>query len=222
MYRMTQGERLRQARIEAGFQDGTEAARRFGWTVPTYLSHENGTRGFRADKAQDYARAFKVAPEWLMFGAGEGKRPALPVPAGDVEDELVPVYNVAASAGPGALIDWHEEVVERLAFPPGYLRHITSANPKYLAIISVKGRSMEPTLREDDVVMIDTAKRDLSFEGIFVIRDGGQSMLVKRISRASRRGFVMLVSDNRDHPPVERALDDIEVIGKVIWAGVKM
>jgi hypothetical protein len=73
------------------------------------------------------------------------------------------------------LIDWHEEVVERLAFPPGYLRHITSANPKYLAIISVKGRSMEPTLREDDVVMIDTAKRDLSFEGIFVIRDGGQS-----------------------------------------------
>jgi phage repressor protein C with HTH and peptisase S24 domain len=137
-------------------------------------------------------------------------------------DDLVPVYNVAASAGPGALIDWHEEVVERLAFPPGYLRHITSANPKYLAIISVKGRSMEPTLREDDVVMIDTAKRDLSFEGIFVIRDGGQSMLVKRISRASRRGFVMLVSDNRDHPPVERALDDIEVIGKVIWAGVKM
>jgi phage repressor protein C with HTH and peptisase S24 domain len=136
--------------------------------------------------------------------------------------DLVPVYNVAASAGPGALIDWHEEVVERLAFPPGYLRHITSANPKYLAIISVKGRSMEPTLREDDVVMIDTAKRDLSFEGIFVIRDGGQSMLVKRISRASRRGFVMLVSDNRDHPPVERALDDIEVIGKVIWAGVKM
>lgn len=137
-------------------------------------------------------------------------------------EDLVPVYNVAASAGPGALIDWHEEVVERLAFPAGYLRHITSASPRNLAIISVKGRSMEPTLREDDVVMIDTAKRDLSYEGIFVIRDGGQSMLVKRISRASRRGFVMLVSDNKDHPPVERALDDIEVIGKVIWAGVKM
>lgn len=136
--------------------------------------------------------------------------------------DLVPVYNVRASAGPGAFVADPEEVVDRLAFPPGYLRNITSASPKDLAIISVKGRSMEPTLREDDVVMIDMAKRDLSFEGIFVIRDGGQSMLVKRISRASRRGFVMLVSDNRDHPAVERSLEDIEVIGKVVWAGVKM
>lgn len=139
---------------------------------------------------------------------------------GDVD--LIPVYNVAASAGPGAMVDWEEEVVERLAFPQGYLRHITSVNPIHLKIISVKGRSMEPTLREDDVVMIDVSKRDLSYEGIFVIQDGGHSMLVKRISRASRKGFVMLVSDNRDHPPVERALEDIAVIGKVVWAGVKM
>jgi phage repressor protein C with HTH and peptisase S24 domain len=177
------------------------------YDVVRELHRRNGTT--RAENAEKLASALGLN--------------AASVPALDGEpSDLVPVYNVAASAGPGALIDWHEEVVERLAFPPGYLRHVTSANPKYLAIISVKGRSMEPTLREDDVVMIDTAKRDLSFEGIFVIRDGGQSMLVKRISRASRRGFVMLVSDNRDHPPVERALDDIEVIGKVIWAGVKM
>lgn len=136
--------------------------------------------------------------------------------------ELVPVYNVAASAGPGSITDWEEEIVEKLAFPPGYLRRLTSVDPIHLAIISVKGRSMEPTLREDDVVMIDTSKRDLSYEGIFVIRDGGNSMLVKRISRATRRGYILLVSDNRDHPPVERSLEDIEVIGKVVWAGVKM
>lgn len=139
-----------------------------------------------------------------------------------VGSDLVPVYNVTASAGPGAILDWEEEIVEKLAFPSGYLRRLTSVDPIHLAIISVKGRSMEPTLREDDVVMIDTSKRDLSYEGVFVIRDGGNSMLVKRISRASRRGYILLVSDNRDHPPVERSLEDIEVIGKVVWAGVKM
>ena len=47
-------------------------------------------------------------------------------------------------------------------------------------------------------------------------------MLVERISRASRQGFVTVVSDNKAFPDVERALEDIEVIGKVVWAGVKM
>lgn len=164
-----------------------------------------------------------VDPREVMALAGVGvPSGSIPEDAVGQQQDLVPVYNVAASAGPGAMVDWEEEVVERLAFPQGYLRHITSVNPIHLKIISVKGRSMEPTLREDDVVMIDVSKRDLSYEGIFVIQDGGHSMLVKRISRASRKGFVMLVSDNRDHPPVERALEDIAVIGKVVWAGVKM
>jgi phage repressor protein C with HTH and peptisase S24 domain len=156
--------------------------------------------------------------EWVLTGRDDSAAAPLD-PDGHA---LVPVYNVSASAGNGFSVTEPEEIIDRLAFPPGYLRSITSANPANLAVISVKGRSMEPTLRDDDVVMIDITKRDLSFEGIFVIRDGGDSMLVKRISRASRRGFVMLVSDNPAHPPVERALDDLTVIGKVVWAGVKM
>lgn len=136
-------------------------------------------------------------------------------------DDLVPVYNVAASAGPGALIDWEEAVVERLAFPPDYLRKVTSANPKDLAIIGVKGDSMTPTLADNDVVMIDTSKRDLSFDGLFVLRDGGASLLVKRIGRGSRRGTVKLISDNRAYDPQERDIGEIEVIGKVVWRGVK-
>lgn len=170
LYGMTQHDRLRSARQSAGFADGTEAARRFGWTVPTYLSHENGSRGYRADRAADYAKAFKVSPEWLMFGKGDAPSGSQAVTA---PDDLVPVYNVAASAGYGALMDDQEEIVDRLSFPPGYLRRITSARPQDLAIIAVKGDSMVPTLGDNDVVMIDMSKRDLSFDGLFVMRDGG-------------------------------------------------
>lgn len=139
-----------------------------------------------------------------------------------VGSDLVPVYNVAASAGPGAIIDWEEEIAEKLAFPPGYLRKITSVDPKHLVIISVKGRSMEPTLREDDVVMVDTSKRDTSYPAIYVVRDGDGAMLVKRATMATRQGYVNLKSDNEEFPSVERPLSEVTVIGKVVWAGVKM
>lgn len=151
--------------------------------------------------------------------AGE-ETPALALSADD-GPALVNVYNVAASAGHGALVEWEEEAVQRLAFPPNYLRKITSANPANLAIIGVKGDSMLPTLSDNDVVMIDLTKRDLSFDGLFVLRDGGASLLVKRIGRGSRRGTVLLISDNRTYRDIERAIEDIEVVGKVVWRGVK-
>lgn len=135
--------------------------------------------------------------------------------------DLVSIYNVETSAGYGALVADYEEIVDRLAFPPGYLRRITSANPKDLAIIGVKGKSMEPTLSDDDLVMIDMSKRDLSFDGLFVLRDGGASLLVKRIGRGRRRGTVTLISDNPNFHPIEREIEEIEVVGKVVWKGVK-
>ena len=63
---------------------------------------------------------------------------------------------------------------------------------------------------------------DLQFEGLFVLRDGGASLLVKRVGRSSRADHVMLISDNRLYPPVERPVQDIEVVGKVVWMGVKV
>lgn len=67
----TLGERLKQAREAAGFETAALAAERVGVPYHTYAQHENGTRGFRADKANLYARAFGVSPVWLLFGKGE-------------------------------------------------------------------------------------------------------------------------------------------------------
>lgn len=199
-----------------------DAVRRFGWTQSTYLGHENGSRGVTPGAAARYGLAFRVPPEWILFGGSrddlESPLPAAPEP--DAPGDMVDVYNVEASAGFGALVG-HEMVVDRLSFPPGYLSKITRSHPKNLAIIGVKGKSMEPTLSDDDIVMVDLSKTDLSYDGLFVVRDGGDSLLVKRISRGSRRGTVMLVSDNPQYPNQERSFEDVEVVGKVIWKGVK-
>lgn len=133
---------------------------------------------------------------------------------------LVPVYDIAASAGHGALVDY-EGIAYSLAFPPDYIRRITRANPKHLTIISVKGDSMVPTLYDDDIVMLDMSKTSLGYEGLFVIRIF-DVLHVKRLSH-SRPGHVLVISDNRDnYPPREYSMDDVEVVGKVIWKGGKV
>lgn len=72
-YRMTDpAERLRIARLRAGFETGKDAAEAMGFPVSTYLSHENGSRGYPAKKAATYARKFKVPEQWLLYGVGDG------------------------------------------------------------------------------------------------------------------------------------------------------
>lgn len=63
-------DRLKQARIAAGFSTAREAVERFGWTGSTYYGHENGRRGIPAKKLALYARAFNVSAAWLLSGGG--------------------------------------------------------------------------------------------------------------------------------------------------------
>lgn len=63
-------ERLRIARLRAGFETGKDAALAMGFPVSTYLAHENGSRGYPAKKAATYARKFKVPEVWLLYGTG--------------------------------------------------------------------------------------------------------------------------------------------------------
>lgn len=66
----TPANRLREARQARGFGSAREAAIKFGWSVPTYTSHENGTRGLRIEAARRYAAAFRVSVAHLM-GLGQ-------------------------------------------------------------------------------------------------------------------------------------------------------
>lgn len=72
--RSDQAERLRQARLATkGYADAAAAARAMGVKVPTYLGHENGSRGF-ASQASRYADFYRVNLDWLLTGRGRMKR----------------------------------------------------------------------------------------------------------------------------------------------------
>lgn len=136
-----------------------------------------------------------------------------------MSSELVPVYDIAASAGDGAFVAEYEAEADRLAFPSNFLRKLTQNSIDNLAIISVKGESMEPTLLDDDIVLLDCTKTNLSFDGLFVLRFD-DALHVKRVSRAPKRGYVTIISDNQTlYPSIEMATAEVDVVGKVLWYG---
>ena len=61
-------ERLRQARIAAGFATATDAIEHCGWKGSTYRAHENGQNNFKVDDADRYGKAYGVSIAWLLIG----------------------------------------------------------------------------------------------------------------------------------------------------------
>lgn len=147
----------------------------------------------------------------------------VPVPNGEPAPNgarLVPVYDIAASAGHGAIVNT-EDHISNLAFSAQYLREMTNAKGKQLAVIRVKGDSMSPTIQDDDMVMVDMTKINLDYDGLFVLRIG-EALQIKRIGRGARRSSVMVIADNSLYPPVDTERAEIDVVGKVIWYGRKV
>jgi phage repressor protein C with HTH and peptisase S24 domain len=73
---------------------------------------------------------------------------------------------------------------------------------------------MEPLLHDGDEILVDRAQRTLR-DGIHVVRLG-DALLVKRLAAAGP-GRATLLSQNYAYPPVEVALDELEIVGRVVW-----
>lgn len=66
------GERLRAARIAAGFRTARDAARHHDWNEDTLRGHEVGHRPISKKEAYNrYAPAFGVTATWLLTGKEE-------------------------------------------------------------------------------------------------------------------------------------------------------
>jgi phage repressor protein C with HTH and peptisase S24 domain len=72
-------DRLKEARVRAGFGSARSAAIRYGWTVSTYASHENGQTPVPIDAARAYAKAFKTSAAWILTGEGSSEGLYVPI-----------------------------------------------------------------------------------------------------------------------------------------------
>ena len=144
-------------------------------------------------------------------------------PPADLPSDLafVTVYDVAASAGQGLLIDAEHES-GRLAFRAEWLRSVTGATPNDLAVITVRGDSMYPTLADGDSILVDLTQRTPARDGIYIIRFG-EVVLVKRVRIAPVRHRVSISCDNANYPRIDPVdPGELDVVGRVIWLGRRL
>ena len=131
---------------------------------------------------------------------------------------FVPTYEVAAAGGDGIVID-HEYETGRLAFRHDWLRSVTTATPDDLAVITVHGDSMYPTLADGDTILVDLTQRAAGRDGVYIVRFG-EFVLVKLLLIDPVRREVTISCDNENYPslaPVDPV--DVDVAGRVIWVG---
>lgn len=134
----------------------------------------------------------------------------------------VPRFDLAASAGPGALIDdnanEHADGYQLIDLVS--LQRLTSAPAESIASITVRGDSMDPTLRHGDQILIDRSVAKPT-DGIFVIHAYGE-LLVKRLTVNLGAEIIHVSSDNDLHPDFQikaAEQDRLFIVGRVIWIG---
>lgn len=144
-----------------------------------------------------------------LGGSEENSRPAL---AGKGDWIEVPRLALGAAAGPGAL-GADERPFDSFRFSRRWLKE-QGLSDGQLSTIRVQGDSMEPLLHDGDEILVDRAQRTLR-DGIHVVRLG-DALMVKRLAAAGP-GRATLLSQNYAYPPVEVALSELEIVGRVVW-----
>ena len=131
----------------------------------------------------------------------------------------IPRYDVKVSAGGGS---WtlDQTIVEQMPFQDRWLRQQLGKSADQMVLVSVEGDSMEPTLEENDLLLIDRQQREFAREGIYVIRLDNM-LMVKRLQRQPK-GLIQIISDNLSYPPITLSGDcgeSFDILGKAIWFG---
>ncbi|WP_019832177.1 S24 family peptidase [Sphingomonas sp. PR090111-T3T-6A] len=181
---------------------------------PSYVQQfikRGSPRRLAEEDRRRLARYFGVPETWL------GASVAAPRPA--VTLVTVPVFDTAASAGPGAVGEDRLSAAG-IGFSEAWLRQLRPRGGRDgLSLIRVTGESMLPTLNDGDEILVD--ERDAGErlrDGVYVLRVDG-ALMVKRLMRDGD-GFAVR-SDNPEAGPVDLA-GEVEVIGRVLWTGRRL
>ena len=182
------------------------------------------------DRLVALAEAAGVSVSWLA--QGEGPEPDLAglasharsrssEPAGYLSPAqflVLPKKPEAVAAGGGHQVA--NVPTEFIGFRHDWLRTTLGREPADLQLEIAVGESMEPHIRDGDLLLIDTTDRTFRNFGIYVIEARGER-LVKRVQRKFD-GSLILISDNKVYQPELIAAElakEVHVVGRVVWRG---
>jgi phage repressor protein C with HTH and peptisase S24 domain len=166
----------------------------------------------------------KRLPEWFRyveqaFEAAETETAEDP-PLGtgktdtSVMIKLLPTFAGMGAGGTG------EGDEGRISFSRDLIENELRIPPAQLLAMVAEGNSMEPDFRGGDQILVDTRRRSLAQPGAFCLWDGdGHVIKFLQKVQGSEPQKVRVISANGVYEPEERLLDEINLIGRVVWFG---
>ena len=210
------GERIRELR---GEMQQAELADKLEIHKNTMANYERGERFPDVNILSKILEIFPDAnPAWLLTGEGSKDRWE-PVQSGFV---MFPRYEIEAGAGPGRNVQ-SEQVVDFVSFKEEWVQNFLRVPRKDLALLSVKGDSMNPTLNDGDMILVDLRSERIEDSAIYVL-EFDDALLVKRIQR-KLDGSIVIKSDNQLYDAEILQKDRagaLKIIGRVVWSGRRM
>lgn len=192
-------ERLRSVREQRNLSQ-KQVADYLGITSQAYGYYERGERNPGSDNLRKLANYFDVSVDYLL-GRDQGQN--------QTNNRYIPLLG---SVPAGVPIEAIEDIEEYIDIYPRFVKH------GELFALRVQGDSMEPDLRNGDIVVIE--KQEYVDNGdIAVVRVNGEDVTLKRV-KLSQKGL-MLIPSNPAYDPVffdsdQVATLPVTIIGKVI------
>ena len=208
---------LRAARIAAGFDTVSDAARHIGIPVPTAVAHEGGPASFRRPKLEQlrrYAIAYNTTIDALEGGTIVSMDRTYSVPTRDIplKANLVSAP-ILGTAQAGNWLEVDPFTLEAAASVP------VNPSSDYVFAINVLGDSMNRIIQDGDVVVVRPwamVKREPKTSDVLLVqreRNGKYELTVKTY----RDGQLWPESTNPKwrHPVPMKNGDTITVVGLV-------
>lgn len=138
-----------------------------------------------------------------------------PAQFNESEFVFVPQFRSPISAGASLLPDEGFEMC--VAFRRDWIQR--KGDPKNMSLIKVSGDSMEDTLLDGDLILINHSKNYPDPQGGLYEITIGNFTMIKRIELIAHTKKLKIISDNEKYSPLEVDLDHVRINGKVIWYG---
>ncbi|MEN6423012.1 MAG: S24 family peptidase [Smithella sp.] len=203
-----------------------EAAGAIDIKYGTYQKYEYGAYPSRKN-IEKIVKYYGCSKNWLLTGEGyafpEGdnigeisRKRKLPEKE-DISNEFVfvPQFRSPISAGTGLIPDEGFEM--RVAFRRDWIKR--KGDPKNMSLVKVSGDSMEDTLLDGDLILVNHSKNYLDPQGGLYEITVDNYIMIKRIELIAHEKKIKIISDNQKYSPIEVDLDQVKINGKVIWYG---
>lgn len=180
------------------------------------------------------SRHYSLSPDWLEFGTGAARFVANDTPdaasllrrakelqsEADGEDKtsgpvlMVPKVQARLCAGAGSM-ELEAVPVSEHPFPVSWLSRM--GTPSAMVFMDVIGDSMEPDIKDGDMVLVDQSVTALTPKTVMAV-GYEDAIYIKRLEKHPQG--LALLSDNQEYAPLTIRGDELNsfrVIGKVVW-----